>query len=707
MKPIIHILIFIAAIVVPIFKFYNHQFYSHIIGDGNDNLLVLTILEKNLINFNALGSNLNIHTLYSSNAFYPYIDTNLFTEPKYFPSVIYGILKLLLQNQAAAFNSLFIFASVLNFYSFFYMSRKFKLELEIGILGSLIYANGHFFIVQSIHLQNQFAFGFPIVFGLLLQYKAYNKIKILALISVTLILQFFSCNYYGLFLFYFFFLSILITKFRFNQNVTKNRIVSIITSKRFITLYVPILCFLFFVGMIYYPFFKNNQTLFPQRIIEENIIYSNSLFSLITLPKDVNTFTFYNLTGSTHTSVHFGLIPIIILFLLLIKHNSLNRRTLIYLIFGIFFYFLSLGPIIKIFNVDIPGPYSIFYHIFPGFKSIRVPSRIFILSWFFITLTLISIAQIKKNKIHQNVYKFLLLLIVAELSLFTKISQKSELFFPDAKIINQLSQKSNVLFLNWKNDLLQFDNTSLPEWYLLNTQIKTPNGYTGITLPFQYYLINLLHNYQNDDLFYHYLHQLSITHLAVSNNQPINFNDERQTNQIKLPRMLKPILVDNQNNIHFYEIVTKKVVKVSSPRQLEQVPFHFINASIQKKTEYLTDKNTKTFWKSFSSGFQSSNDYLTIKLDREINQNLIIKLHSGPYIDRLPYGMIVTCKDKHTEYNLIPVNVNQFLKNPITSVTQEIEVETCNSNILELRVKNETPYAILMLSEIEVYKEKM
>lgn len=707
MKVLNLIFIFIIACIFPIFKFYTENFTTNLIGDGLDNLLVLTILERNIINIYNFFTHLSILNIYSSNAFYPYQYTALFTEPMYFPSIIYGIVKYITGNQTTSYNSLFIVASVFNFYSFLILCKQLKFKKENSIIGSIFYANGHYFAIQYVHLQNQFAFGFPLILAFVINYKRTKKKIKLFYIFVVLLLQFFSSNYYGLFLFYFFILSVIVIYFIQQKQITFQTILDFIKSKSTLRLTIPAFLFVFTIIGLYFYFFKENLDLYPKRIIEENIVYSNSILSFITLPANISNFPFLNLIGTTHTSSHFGYFFIITLILILTQMSSLNKYQLIFLISAILFYFLSLGPLLKIFNLNIPGPYSIFYYLIPGFKSIRVPSRIFIVSWFFFALVFASSKNILSLQLNRRTITVLYSFILLELSFFTKISETSILPNQANLLLKYANQPNmNVLFLNYKEDKLTFETSSFPEYYFLGTQVRTPNGYSGITFPFQYYIINLLIHYQTNPNFYNYLYQLGISHIGIIDKNYDSNTAKKNENPIYSFKNLKPIFNDIPNHLSFYQINPSFPENVSQEenKNPSKIGFKISDSSFTKKIENLYDNNNKTYWKSFSSGYQSPKDYLVFLLDRVPKKNLLIRLHSGPYVERLPYGVNISCLNKNFDYDLIPIEIKSFLKNPVYDSYQDVVIQNCSSNKIEIRVKHKTPYSILMLSEIELFE---
>lgn len=704
MKVITYFFIFFLAFLFPFFRFYSTQFHTHLIGDGIDNLLVLTILERNLLNFNSFFQTLELSKLYTSQGFYPYSDTALFTEPMYFPSILYGLLKTIFQDSTKAYNSLLILASIINFYSFFYLCRVLKFDLFITTLGSLIFSNGHYFTIQYIHLQNQFAFGFPLVFGLILQYKKTNQISSVFLISITLLLQFFSCNYYGLFLFYFFFLSIILIGFVFPKNITKRKLNVILLSKKTFSFFLPALLFILTIFSLYYQFFKKNIELYPKRIIEENAIYSNSLLSFLTLPKKVILYSNTSFEGTTHSSAHIGFVTLCLILYFFSKFHKLHRRIVIYLCCALLFYLLSIGPFINLFQHQVPGPYSILYYLAPGFKNIRVPSRIFILSWFFISIAFASYSFYSKEKSKKIFLNVVLIILILEFSFTTKIKESSKSIISNLNIIQSLEGNSTVLFLKKNKDLLTFDAGSIPEWYLLNTKIKTPNGYTGITFPFQYYLINLLYHYQNSSKLYEYLKLLGITHIAVTEeaNQISN-----QTNLWEVRSRFFPLRLvgnDRENQIMFYRISENIVHPDQNKYTLNPIPFRITEASVSKKIGNLTDNDLNSYWRSFSSGYQSQEDFLKIQLEKVPKNKLLIHLYAGPFVERLPYALDVKCNGRKAEFDLIPIDIQNFMKDPIKNSKQEIIINHCDSDQIEIRVKKTTPYAVLMLSEIKFFE---
>ncbi len=73
-------------------------------------------------------------------------------------------------------------------------------------------------------------------------------------------------------------------------------------------------------------------------------------------------------------------------------------------------------------------------------------------------------------------------------------------------------------------------------------------------------------------------------------------------------------------------------------------------------------------------------------------------------MERLPYGIVLTCNHTATAFDFLPINAMSFLDNPIKNSYIEISTKECKNNQIELRVKKTTPYAVLMLSEIEIFE---
>lgn len=709
MKMVTPVVLFLLCFILPLLKLHFAFTNSQLVGDGVDNVLVLTILERNLINFSNVLNGQDFLAIYSSNGLYPYTETNLFTEPLYFPTILYYLLKILTGSKIIAFNSLFITAYTFNFLSFYYLSRLLRNDVASSILVSIIYSSGHFFAIQYIHLQNQFAFGFPLIFAFAIRYSDTNKKKFLFLIYLVLTLQFFSCNYFGLYGLYFSFLAFFITDSLRIKNIKK--ISEIIFNKAKIKLALilitPALLFIFTIFIFYGWFMIHNFELYPKRLLLENQYYSNTALSILRIPHLISNFPDIILNGETHNSAHLGFLPLVAVLVFLLTPKIQSKTGWIFIGLSFLFFLFSLGPIISIYNVEIPGPYTILYHILPGFKNLRVPSRIFVISWFFISMFLLTFAKTVSMQKNFKLQIIVFLIVFAEFFFLTTIKETSKLPEQINALKLELPTTSNIIFIKKKKGSYTLNDDGFPEWYLLNTTYRTPNGYSGLTLPFQYYLINLLYNnFLTDDLV-QYLAELGISHIAIS--YPKSTPGNKISNlDFKIPGSLELLSYDNANHLYLFkiskQIETTNKFSSNNGKEIEPVEYVIEETSVSKKQEFLNDKKMKTYWQSFSSGFQTNSDFIKIRVNSASKESFIVKLNSGPFLERLPYGLDISCGNVTKKYNLPKIDIENFLSRPISNQFMFFEINNCNSTHLEIRINKTTPYAVFMLSELEIYQ---
>lgn len=701
------LLLVIVSIVLPCIKFNSGFLDSELIGDGNDNLLNLTIFEKNISNFQSVLNGANLLTLYTSNSFYPYKYTSLFTESLYFPSLFYFLAKLIFRNESLAYNSLFIFSSLLNFFSFYYLSKTLKFTFSLALLGSLLYSGGHFFSIQYVHIQNQFAFGFPLIFAFIYRYYESRNSNYLVFIYLTLTLQFFTCTYFGLYSLYFSFLAYGIIIFLnipsknqfFTELKTKFQI------KPFLYFATSILFFVITVFMIYGWFLIQNNELYPKRGLLENSFYSNTIHSILRIQDSIYRIHKISFNGVTHNSVHIGYTLLVFIIISLWIKRKIKIQVGLFLILSLLFYIFSLGPNIDFYGFELKGPYGILFHLFPGFKNLRVPSRIFVVSWFFLVLFFVfylSSIQWKKTAKLQIMLGILFLL-----EFYGLVSIRETSAVPQSFTSNHLDlpENSNIVFVSMESNQFKLSNEPFPEWYLLNTKIKTPNGYSGLTLPFQYYLDNLIyHHFPNTELMA-YLSELGFSHIAIMDAKK---SKRSLVGDFKLQnsKSIEFIFSDRTNGLSLYKIKAKpnSLSAATIKNQfLTPVNYAILDSSVSKRQNLLNDKKPNPLWQSFSEGIQSEADFIRLQLASKIRNSLVIRLSAGPYLERLPYGVDLLCGTKRTVFALPKIDIPTLLTDPTGIQYMYLRLDDCKAETIELRVGKTTPYAILMLGELEVF----
>ncbi|WP_210409657.1 hypothetical protein, partial [Leptospira bourretii] len=85
----------------------------------------------------------------------------------------------------------------------------------------------------------------------------------------------------------------------------------------------------------------------------------------------------------------------------------------------------------------------------------------------------------------------------------------------------------------------------------------------------------------------------------------------------------------------------------------------------------------------------------------------LIKLNSGPFLERLPYGLDISCGSRIQNYSFPKIDVENFLSKPISNQFMYFKINNCNSNHLEIRINKTTPYSVFMLSELEIFQYKV
>ncbi|WP_208720710.1 hypothetical protein, partial [Leptospira jelokensis] len=82
------------------------------------------------------------------------------------------------------------------------------------------------------------------------------------------------------------------------------------------------------------------------------------------------------------------------------------------------------------------------------------------------------------------------------------------------------------------------------------------------------------------------------------------------------------------------------------------------------------------------------------------------KMSAGPFIEKLPYGINISCGETITKFQFPKLNPLEFIDNPLRSHSLAFQIENCPSDQLKMSVNRNTPYSILMLAELEIFELK-
>ncbi len=622
----------------------------------------------------------NFQEFINTNQFYPFPNNIVFYDPIFFPSIfIYSPIFYIAKNNVISLNIFIIISFFLNFLSSTYIINKLVKNRLASIFGGLVYTfsplaysrvfNGHieyiqryfipFLIYYSIYFIKNPNKKFSIILGLIIFLSFITNIQLTVFSSVFIFI---------FFIYYFFFF--------FKKKYLKRWLINILKNSIFI--------FLFFIPLIliynyYFSFLLNEKitrTIHESSYVKVNLIdffltkkliFLNNLQSY---PLIKYLFNIINSEIKNWYSEYFlspGLTTIFILILgIFLKKNNFKLYKLYFLFF--LSIILSFGPFIKIFNYTIKTPYYFLYYIYPLIRVTRTPSRILLVSVFFISIITAFVVKklLKKPTKLKNFFIIILLLLLI-------IEFKYENRF------NRYNLKSNDLYLfnqnildNKKIILYPFKNNQKDNIFFLMNSIKhnfiMVNGYHG---SFTNYYSKLEKNIEELPLFniswFSYLQALDIDYFIINLNYKDlnNFNFKNKIiKKIKNNHAEKFVAFINENwlvvDIKKYKISNcyKKFKNIINKNNIETKLIKINNKNYIKFKIY---NNTNCYLRSFYK-----NRYLNLYLSIYKNNKVVYKTKKTINIDPIikPNSYFYYYKEVELPKNLSDLkNLNILIKN--------------------------------------------
>lgn len=469
--------------------------------DWNDYPLYVWILFQNITHLKALS----LVNFFNGGIFYPLTGVMLFSD-LFLPQSLVGLLlSTFISNPILVFNIVFFLSLLLNIGGAYFLWRNFTKSQIILFFATLTTVFSAYFFLNRVHFQ--IASIWPFLFGLGLITQKKLTVKNALLVSLAILIQFFSGIYFGVFLMVAIGLwySILFLKHYQQKKELKPLIkhALILSAATFIL-----------VGPLVFSYFRVKQQYQAVRHYGEYVTYSAQSTDYL-FPAHLSSLV--NQTGLAKKWARFGsnagLFPGLVVlglatagFFTISKNRisfKLSSRHLFFASFLFIGFIFSLGPRLKVNGAysDIPLPYHLLLKMGAIFEVIRVTSRWSI--FFFLGLTYFSIQALERIKKKQ-------LMIVASFSLLfaaelvpLQLSTETRGYYPKIYevVLEQCESESKVL-LEYPMTQSTIDtdivtNLSYRTQMMLASvhhQCQLINGYTG-------YIPESYQNYESELLF--------------------------------------------------------------------------------------------------------------------------------------------------------------------------------------------------------------
>lgn len=140
--------------------------------------------------------------LWSPSYFYPYENVLAFSDNHFGSGWIYILFRLGHLTREQAFLGWFIVGNVFNFWSSYYIFRRFNFSIIASSIGAFIYAFGLPALSKEAHAQLLYRFAVPLSFFAMCQFLQRNRLADIVWTIFWLVIQFFCSIYLGVFLIY-------------------------------------------------------------------------------------------------------------------------------------------------------------------------------------------------------------------------------------------------------------------------------------------------------------------------------------------------------------------------------------------------------------------------------------------------------------------------------------------------------------------------
>ncbi len=353
---------------------------DHVPADLGDPLYNIWVLAWNVHKLSTgLGG------LWDANIFYPHHGTLLYADSLLGLSLLASPLLALGIPLVPAYNILFLmsfFLAALGMYSLVAHLTKSK---AAAVLAGLIFAFFPYRFAHISHLELLYMAWMPLCFLFLHKFFERPSYRRLFIAGFFFVLQAASCAYYGVYLALFAGLFVLFFAWRTGLLVKGS------FWWKAGLLAISILIALF---PIFYPYIKVHKQMLFVRSLGAVEHYSARLRDYLAVPPwNAVWGRLMGSPGAQEWQLYPGMIPVFLaaaLFVLRPRNkktdaDEIPKQSGLFTTYSLQFYWLtallafllSFGPVIPIFNkIVLPGPYGLLYNWVPGFKGLRVPSRL-------------------------------------------------------------------------------------------------------------------------------------------------------------------------------------------------------------------------------------------------------------------------------------------------------------------------------------------
>jgi len=319
----------------------------------------------------------NFSNIFDANIFYPYPGTLTFSE-NLFGTALLGLpVFLLTKNIIITYNVLFIIGFILTGWAGYLFVKELLPYRIAAFMGGIIFTFNPWRFNHIPQIQIITAWWIPLCFWALIRYHRTRALKYLIGFLIFFVLNSVSNAHYMLFMvvaviIYEVCMFLLSSVKKPQMNMPGRR------SIKWIHLMITALIIILPILLVYMPYYRMSRLLNITRTTEEVTQFSSSAGELVTISADnsiMGKFTEWN--GSIiFSGIVLGALLLWGLSILIRERSSEFKRIITAMsAVGLSAFLFSLGPVLgHIGGLAIPGPYALL-RIFPGFSSIRAPSR--------------------------------------------------------------------------------------------------------------------------------------------------------------------------------------------------------------------------------------------------------------------------------------------------------------------------------------------
>lgn len=344
---------------------------DHVPSDLGDPLFAIWILSWTSHNFSTSFNN-----LWDANIFFPHQKTLLYADHILGLSLLAAPIAALAGNFVFSYNFLFILSFFLCAWGMYVLVFYLTKSRLSAVISGTIFAFFPYRFAHISHLEILFFAWMAFLFLYLHKLFKNPSIKNLMAVGVFYILQVLCCGYYGVYTTLF--VGIFVFYYAWKTRLYKTAIFWIKMAL------LSLVCFLVLIPF-YFPYFAVHKAMIFSRNLREVILYSAQIQHLLSVPQGNLVWgRLFGSEGAHEWQLYPGIITVFLVIFAFVKIKSSRApekyHKVFYGLMAIFALFLSFGPKINIMDrLVMTGPYMLFYKWIPGFSSLRVPSRLFVL----------------------------------------------------------------------------------------------------------------------------------------------------------------------------------------------------------------------------------------------------------------------------------------------------------------------------------------